>query len=154
MTNKTAFTLYGVVILLTLLAVNGCQPSGGREGIHVMFDGVPKISHTEVYYRGRVIGKIHDQQGSSGPVTKVTVEIDPRSMQYAGRHWAFYVDSGRLTAEALNVTGQTLGPGDRVSGFRSKKDLTWFKIKTMLSHRGAKAKRRAEKLYLRYTQSG
>ena len=154
MTKRTAFSLCGIVMLLAMLAVNGCQPSSGREGIHVMFDGPPKIYHTEVYFRGQVIGKIQDQQGGKGPVTKVTVEIDPKLMQYAGQHWAFYVDSGRLTAGALNTAGQPLGPGDRVSGFRSKTDLTWFKIKTVLSHRIAKANRRAEKLYLRYTQSG
>ena len=154
MPKTSALTLYGILLLFTAFGMGGCQPSTGQKGIHVMFDGMPKIYHTDVYYHGRSIGKVLDQQGSSGAVGNVIITLDSELMRHAGQHWAFYVDGGRLTASALSSTGHSLKPGDRVCGFHSKAELTWFKIKSLLSHRIAKANRRAQKLFLRYTQSG
>ena len=154
MPKKSPFILFGIVMLITAFGMGGCQPTTGQDGIHVMFDGTPKIYHSEVYSHGRVIGKILNQQGTNGSVSNVTITIDPKVLQHAGQHWAFYVDGGRLTAGVLNTMGQPIAPGDRLCGFHSKAGLNWFKIKTLLSHRIAEANRRAQKLYLRYTQSG
>lgn len=144
----------GGFTLFLILAVNGCQTSSSQEGIHVMFDGIPKIYHDQIYFHNQVVGSVQEKQGGNGSVTKVTIRIDPKFEQQSGRHWAFYVDNGRLIAEKLSSFGDPIGPGDRVCGFHSKMDFTWFKVRTLLSHRISKANRRAEKLYLKFTQSG
>lgn len=131
----------------------GCQFSGG-DGIHVMFKGVPKIHHNEVYHRGRVVGSILEQVTGNNGASKVTIRIDPDYREQAGNHWAFYVDMGRLTAGRLNRSGKPLQPGDLICGFQSKAAFNWFKVKTLLSDRISEAERRAEKLHLRFAQTG
>ena len=144
----------GIFALFLLLTVNGCQTRSAQEGIHVMFDGAPKIYHHQVYFHGRVVGHIIDPVEGNGPVAKVNIQIDPEFREDSGQHWAFYVHNGRLAVGRLNSSGQPLMAGDRVCGFHSKSELSWFKVKTLLSHRISKANRRADKLYQRFAQAG
>ncbi|MEJ2158467.1 MAG: hypothetical protein P8X96_24345 [Desulfobacteraceae bacterium] len=150
--NKRQVVLV-IITLMVFAGIVGCQPSGG-EGIHVMFKGVPKIHHTEVYHNGRVVGSILEQATDSNGASQVTIRIDPEFRPYAGHHWAFYVDMGRLTAGRLNSSGEPLQPGDLMCGFHSKAAFNWFKVKTLLRDRIAEAGRRAEKLHFRFTRSG
>lgn len=145
---------YGVFALLLIVALNGCQTYSTKDGIHVMFNGVPKIYHDQVYFHGQVVGKIVDKQVQNGPVAKVNIQIDSNFREDSGRHWAFYVANGRLTVGRLNSSGRPLTAGDRVCGFHSKSDFTWFKVRTLLGPRISKANRRADKLYERFAQAG
>jgi hypothetical protein len=154
MQKKVGGVFYGVFALLLIFTANGCQTQSSQDGIHVMFDGVPKIYHDQVYFHGQVVGKIMDKKGQNGPVAKINIQIDSKFKEDAGRHWSFYVDNGRLTVGRLNSSGQPLAVGDRVCGFHSKSDFTWFKVKTLLGHRISKAHRRADKLYQRFAQAG
>ena len=143
-----------VVALMVIEGVIGCQNTTGGEGIHVMFKRAPKIHHSEVYHRGRVVGTILEQASVHDGASRVTIRIAPDYRQYAGHHWAFYMDTGRLTAGRLKSSGHPMQPGDRMCGFHSKAAFNWFKVKTLLGDRIAEAGRRAEKLHRRFTQSG
>lgn len=145
--------LYLPVLLAAILMGTGCQNADDQEGIHVMFEGTPKIYHPGVVFHGLIIGEIQDQQLGRGRVSKITIRIDPQFFPYAGRHWAFYVENGRLKAGKINNTGNSIKAGDLVCGFTSKAAFTWFKIKTLLNNRIAKANRRANKLYMQFQQS-
>jgi hypothetical protein len=145
--------VHGVITLFLISSVFSCQSANEKEGIHVMFDGTPKIYHSQVFYQGQVVGQIQDQQIGNGSVTKVTIRIDPQFEQYSGRHWAFYADSGRLMAGKLVSSGEPMESGDRVCGFRSKAAFHWFKVKTLLSDRVSKAERQADKLFRKFNPS-
>ena len=143
-----------LIIQLILAFAFGCQGVDSREGFHVMFKGVPKIYHTQVYHRSQIIGSIQSTEAINSGTSMVTIRIDPEFQQYAGQHWAFYVQSGRLTAGKLNSSGQPFQAGDPMCGFLSKSAFNWFKVKTLLSDRISQAGRRAEKLHRRFTESG
>ncbi len=153
MAKKMKTTAVAVLALVAVAVAAGCQNTNG-DGIHVMFRGIPKIHHTEVYHHGRVVGFILDQSTVVGGASMVTIRISPDYKQHAGQHWAFYVDMGRLTAGRLNSSGNPLKTGDRLCGFQSKAAFNWFKVKTLLGDRISAAGRRAEKLHRRFTQSG
>jgi hypothetical protein len=142
--------VHGVITLFVISSVFSCQGANKKEGIHVMFDGTPKIYHSQVFYHGQVVGQIQDQQIGDGSVAKVTIRIDPQFKQYFGRHWIFYAESGRLTAGKLVSSGEPMESGDRVCGFHSKAAFHWFKVKTLLSDRVSKAERQADKLYRKF----
>lgn len=152
--NKFRSIALGMMALMGIAGVIGCQNTAGGEGIYVMFKGAPNIYHTAVYHRGRVVGSILEQSTSDGGASQVTIRIAPDYARYAGHHWAFYVENGRLTAGKLNSSGKSVEPGDRMCGFHSKTAFVWFKVKTLLSDRVSKAGRRAEKLHRRFTTSG
>lgn len=154
MQKKVDGTFCGVLVLFLIFAVSGCQTHSTQDGIHVMFDGAPKIYYDQVYFHSQVVGKIIDKQGQDGPVTRVNIQIESKFQENSGQHWAFYVDNGRLTVGRLTISGQPLKAGDRVCGFHSKTNFTWFKVKTLLGHRISKASRRADKLYQRFAQIG
>lgn len=154
MGKRMKYIVVVVIALSTFAGVIGCQNTGGGDGIHVMFKGVPKIQTTDVYHNGRVVGSILEQSTVKGGASMVKIRISPDYKRHAGTHWAFYTDMGRLTAGRLNSSGSPLTPGDRVCGFHSKAALNWFKVKTLLSNRISEAGRRAEKLYRRFNQSG
>jgi hypothetical protein len=143
-----------VIALMVFASVFGCQMNSGDQGIHVMFKGVPRIDQKEVYYNGRVVGSILEQSADHNGASKVTIRIDPDYRQYAGHHWAFYPQMGRLTAARMKTAGPPLQPGDIMCGFQSKSAFNWFKLKTLLSNRISEAGRRAEKLNLQFSQSG
>lgn len=145
--------VHGLITLFVISCVLNCHGSNSSEGIHVMFDGTPKIYHSQVFYHGQVVGQIQDQQIGNGSVTKVTIRIDPKFEQYSGRHWVFYTDSGRLTAGRLVSSGEPIVSGDRVCGFHSKAAFHWFKVKTLLSDRVSKAERQADKRYRKFNPS-
>ena len=142
----------GILAVFWVSAFGGCQKASTSEGIHVMFEGKPKLYYSEVYFRGQVVGAVQDQ-ASNGSASRITVQIDPRFEQHAGQHWAFYVDKGRLTADRLTSSGEPVAAGDPMCGFNSKAAFNWFKVKTILSDRIAEANRRAQKLYQRFAQS-
>ena len=154
MQRKVGGAFCGIFALVFVLAAIGCQTQSNQDGIHVMFDGAPKIYYDQVYFHGQVAGKILDNQGQDGPVTMVNVQIESKFKENSGQHWAFYVDNGRLTIGRLTSSGQPLKAGDRVCGFHSKSAFNWFKVKTLLGHRISKASRRADKLYQRFAQAG
>lgn len=146
--------LMSVLSLVLLAAAAGCQGRSGKEGVYVMFEGNPGIYHNEVYYRGRIVGTIQNKEIKNGTTGRIAIKIDPDYRQYAGQHWAFYVDHGRLIADRLNSSGKSIQPGDTMCGFSSKSAFTWFKVKTLLGNRVLKAHRRAEKLNRRFVNSG
>jgi hypothetical protein len=153
--GKRRYPVAAVLIALMVFAsVFGCQMNSGDEGIHVMFKGVPSIDQKAVYYNGRVVGAILEQSADHNGASQVTIRIDPDFRQYAGHHWAFYAQMGRLTAARLKNAGPPLQPGDIMCGFQSKAAFNWFKLKTLLSNRISEAGRRAEKLNLQFSQSG
>jgi hypothetical protein len=154
MQKRVGRAFCGVFAFFLIFSINGCQTDSNQDGILVMFDGVPKIYHEQVYYHGQVVGKIVDKQGQNGPVSKVNIQIDSKFKGLSGQHWVFYVDNGRLTVGRLSSSGQPLKAGDRVCGFHSKAEFAWFKIKTLLGHRISKANRRADKLHQRFALSG
>ncbi len=154
MGNKMFRWTLTMVLLAFVAGMTGCQNTAGGEGIHVLFKGVPKIQHTDVFYQGRVVGAILEQSTADGGASMVTIRISPEYMQHAGRHWAFYVDMGRLTAGRLSGSGNPVQNGDRMSGFQSKGAFNWFKVKTLLRDRIAESGRRAEKLHRQFVQSG
>lgn len=143
-----------MVFLMAMAAMTGCQNIAGGEGIHVMFRGIPKIHHPDVFYHGRVVGSILEQPSVNGGATKVTIRISPEYREHAGHHWAFYVDMGRLTAGRLSSSGEPIAAGDTMCGFQTKTAFNWFKVKTLLSDRIAEAGRKAERLHRRFIQSG
>lgn len=143
-----------VLISFALIGLSGCQGTDKSDGLRVMFASSPKIYYSEVYHRGRIIGAINSTDTTPGGTSMVTIRIAPEYEKYAGRHWAFYVDRGRLTAGKLNSSGQPVRSGDRLCGFLSKSAFNWFKVKTLLSDRISQAGRRAEKLHHRFAQSG
>ena len=153
MAKKVKYIAVAVMVLVAVAVAAGCQNTSG-EGIHVMFKGIPKIHHAEVYHHGRVVGSIVDHSTVHGGASMVTIRISPDYKQHAGQHWAFYVDMGRLTAGRLNSSGNPLKTGDRLCGFHSKSAFNWFKVKTLLVDRISAAGRRAEKLHRRFNQSG
>lgn len=154
MQKKVGGAFCGVFALFFIFTVTGCQTHSTQDGIHVMFDGAPKIYYDEVYFYDQVAGKILDKQGQDGPVAMINVQIESKFQEDSGQHWAFYIDNGRLTVGRLTSSGQPLKAGDRACGFHSKTDFTWFKVKTLLGHRISKASRRADKLYQRFAQAG
>ncbi len=153
MEERIKYIAVVVISLIVVAVVTGCQDTAG-DGIHVMFRGVPKIHHAEVYHHGRVVGSVLEQSTVEGGASMVTIRVSPDYKKHAGHHWAFYVDMGRLTAGRLNSSGSPLKPGDRVCGFHSKAALNWFKVKTLLGDRISAAGRRADKLHRRFNQSG
>ena len=142
------------IIPFVFAGIFGCQSTDRSDALHVMFKSAPKIYHSEVYHRGRIVGAIQAVDTTSGGTSMATIRIDSGFQQHAGRHWAFYVDSGRLTAGKLNSSGIPLKPGDRLCGFLTKSAFNWFKVKTLLGDRISQAGRRAEKLHRRFIQSG
>lgn len=145
--------VHGVITLFMICCVFNCQGPDSSKGIHVMFDGGPGIYHSQVFYHGQVVGRIQGRQIRNGSVAMVTIRIDPRFKQYSGRHWVFYADNGRLTAERLVGSGEPIESGDRLCGFHSKAAFHWFKVKTLLSDRVSKAKRLADKRYRKFNHS-
>lgn len=154
MVKKMKWIAWMAIAVAMVAGVAGCQNTSGDGGIQVMFSGVPKIHHPDVYHHGRVVGSILEQSTVKSGASMVTIRITSDYKQHAGHHWAFYVDMGRLTAGKLNSSGHPVNAGDRMCGFQSKAAFNWFKVKTLLSDRVAKAGRRAEKLYRRFNQSG
>jgi len=153
MSRRYKKVISSILVLLWVSLCSSCQPSQSQEGIHVMFEGEPKIYHPEVFFHGRAVGEIQAKVMGNGFVSRITIHIDPQYEQYAGRHWVFYVDNGRLTAGRINGTGEPIRAGDRVCGFQSKAAFQWFKVKTLLSDRISTANRRADKLFQRFSQS-
>ncbi len=145
---KSAFAI--LILSVAIFLVQGCQPSGQNDGIHIMFEKTPHIVTDEVYWHGQPIGTISDTQVGPYDVTRVTLRLDPQFRKQAGHHWAFYAQGGRLVADRLATSGDTVDPGDHVCGFASKAALNWFKIKTLLNNRVATAKRRADNLSRRF----
>ena len=154
MGKKLAFIDLAMILLVAIAGVTGCQNKAGGEGVQVMFKGIPKIHHADVYHHGRVVGSILDQSAAADGTSMVTIRVASDHREQMGRHWAFYVDRGRLTAGRLGSSGASVKPGDRMLGFHSKAAYNWFKVKTLLKNRVSEAGRRAEKLHRRFTQSG
>lgn len=123
---------------------------GGKSGIHVMFDAKPHIVDDNVYWHGKTIGAVAGIENGKTAITRVTVTLDSQFKAYAGHHWAFYVDKGRLMADRHSTTGKQLATGEAVCGFSSKAALNWFKVKTLLNDRVANAMRRAASLQQRF----
>ncbi len=147
--NKGAWlTVFGMILMFLVLA--GCQPGGQQDGIHVMFEEKPRINGDGVFWHGQTIGTVSGIQVGNNAITKVTVRLDNPFKQHAGHNWAFYVHRGRLMADRLSITGESVATGDHVCGFSSKAALNWFKIKTLLNNRVSKAKRRAQSLERRF----
>jgi hypothetical protein len=138
-------------LALVFLALGGCNSSGSpREGIHVMFEGVPGIYKQEVLYFGQTVGQVLDQKAGQGSIYRVTIRLAPEFGNAAGTQWAFYVDNGVLNAAPLGGSGRQLAAGDAVCGFGSKAALNWFKVKTLLTDRVYKASQKAESLSRRF----
>lgn len=115
-----------------------------------MFDGRPNITQPEVYFANKVVGKITSRQMGKGSVEMITIGLLPEFKKQVGRHWVFFVDTGRIQAARIGSAGKTISADDRLCGFRSKSAFHWFKFKTLLSDRVYKASLRAETLYRRY----
>ncbi len=115
-----------------------------------MFEENPHINGDNVYWHGQTIGSIAGAQVGYNAITKVTVRLDAPFKQQAGHNWAFYVHRGRLMADRLSITGDTVTAGDYICGFSSKAALNWFKVKTLLKDRVSNAMRRADSLQRRF----
>ena len=140
-----------LVAALTVIAlIGGCQPSGGKGGIHIMFEDSPNIVDERVYWHSQTIGSISGILNGQTAITKVIVKLDSRYKDLAGHNWAFYVDRGRLMADRHSMTGKKVASGEPVCGFSSKAGLRWFKVKTLLKDRVANAMRRADSLQRRF----
>jgi hypothetical protein len=148
---RKALKKHAVTLLIILLfMVQGCQINGGQKGIHVYFEQQPGYYQENVYWFGQVIGKIVDSQVGTGAVTRITVQLDPSFKDRAGKNWAFYMDSGRLTAGQLSPNRKPLQAGESISGFNSRAAFNWFKFKTLLNDRVGRSQRRADRLRLRF----
>ena len=140
---------FGLCLTLSLAA---CLPGNDRQGIHVYFESSPNIYQSDVYWFGKVVGKITDHQVGRGSVARLTIQIDPQFKERVGSHWAFYVDQGRLTAGQLSLSGDAVGAGDSICGFNSKASFNWFKFKTLLNDRVGRAMNMADQLHLRFCE--
>jgi hypothetical protein len=149
MSRITSF-LASTLVFFMIVTLFGCQPGAGGQGIWAYFETSPPVYHKSVYWRGRVVGKIMNQEIGRGSVARFNLVLDPSFEARFGTNWAFFVDGGRLTAGQLSLNGTPLSPGQTVSGFNSRAAFNWFKFKTLLSDRLGKAMRRAGQLQLRF----
>ena len=140
------FCTLGLVFLLLV----GCDVPSSKQDLLVMFDGLPTITQPDVYFANKVVGKITSRQMGRGSVEMITIALLPVFKREMGRHWAFFVDKGRIQAARIGSAGKPIAADDRLCGFRSKSAFHWFKFKTLLSDRVYKASLRAEMLYRRY----
>ncbi len=141
--------LFYVLGFVSLLLV-GCNAASSKQDLQVMFDGRPYITQPDVYFANKVVGKITSRQMGKGSVEMITIGLLPEFKKHIGRHWAFFVDNGRIQAARIGSAGEPISADDRLCGFRSKSAFHWFKFKTLLSDRVYKASLRAEMLYRRY----
>lgn len=136
-------------VVCALMAIAGCTApvqQSAQDGFGVVFDGAPLLSDEKIYYLGAPVGEIAATIGGGPRVTKLIVRLQPEFAARAGTHLAFFAHGGRLEAVLLATMGQPLQNGAILSGFTSKTDLRWFKLKTLLRDRAAAAGRRAELL--------
>ncbi len=137
------------VSAILIFFLGGCNLSAPDQGIIVMFEGLPNLYTDTVYYNGVAIGQITSQEEQSA-VAKVTISLAPEFEKQAGQHMAFYAAGGSLIAAKLHNFGKPLASGDKLCGFTSKAAFNWFKFKTLLNDRVAKAIQQAEELYSRF----
>jgi hypothetical protein len=140
------FCALGLVLLLLV----GCNAPSSNQDLKVMFDGRPDITHPDVYFVSKMVGKITSRQMGKGSVEMITIGLLPEFKKSIGRHWVFFVDNGRIQAARIGSAGKPISTADRLCGFRSKAAFNWFRFKTLLSDRVYKASLRAEMLYRRY----
>jgi hypothetical protein len=140
------FCAVGLVFLLLI----GCDAASSKQDLQVMFEGRTTITQPEVYYANKVVGKITSRQKGRASVEMITIDLAPEFKKRIGSHWVFFIDSGRIQAARIGSADKPLSADVRLSGFRSKSALNWFKFKTLLSDRVYKASLRAEMLYHRY----
>ena len=139
------------VMGLILLLSTGCERTSSKQGLDIMFDGRANITQPEVYFAHKVVGEIISRQMGNGSIEMITVTLAPEFNDQIGRHWVFYVDSGRLNAATIGSDSRALITADvKLCGFHSKSALNWFKFKTLLSDRVYRASLRAERLYRRF----
>ena len=149
MSRITSF-LASTLVLFMFVILAGCQPGASGQGIWAYFKTPPPVYQEAVYWRGKVVGKIMNQEVGRGSVARINLALDPSFEARFGTNWAFFIDGGRLTAGQLSLSGTPLRPGQKVSGFNSRAAFNWFKFKTLLNDRVGKAMRRAEQLQLRF----
>lgn len=140
------FCALGLVFLLLV----GCNAASSKQDLQVMFDGRPHITQPDVYFANKVVGKITSRHTGKGSVEMITIGLLPEFKKRIGRHWAFFVDNGRIEATRIGSADKPVSADDRLCGFRTKSAFHWFKFKTLLSDRVYKASLRAEMLYRRY----
>ena len=136
-----------IVIVAALTGLTGCNPmTASQQGRGVIFENNPRINTQDVYYQGRSIGRILDQQSGNALVHKVTIQLSPEYADMASSNWVFYVENGHLTAFKIAAFGNPLPKDTNICGFGSKAALNWFWFKTLLTNRIYKAHQKADAL--------
>lgn len=140
-----------MVLLMVLFAVvsAGCVSPPVDDVYFVMFDSKPGIVDGGVYFRGSQIGEIVSTQISANTIAKLTILIKKEHMDLMKENVVFYISRGKLTYATVANYGAPLPTGSKISGFRSKASLYWFKAKNILQQPSLAASKRANCLFER-----
>lgn len=140
-----------VVLVLFFLSILGCdQFVQNNTSTYVMFEGRPNLHHQEVFFNGKIIGRITASDHKGSTITRLAIAIAPQFKNRVNSNWILYADRGRLKAERLQGSSAPFEDGDILCGFSSIGALQWFKFKTLLNDRSYKAAKRAEYLAKRF----
>jgi hypothetical protein len=136
-------------ILFLLFVVAGCQTE--QNAYFVIFEKRPNILSQEVLDRGTPIGEIVSDETLADNTTRLGIRIEADQRGGMTDQVVFLVDGGRLVRAHLKKIGVQQEPGAVFFGFRSKKELLWFKARTLFSRSAAaSAHRKARRLAARF----
>jgi hypothetical protein len=145
--GRRSILFFGLVCVWVTIGACAAPVSENKEGgLAVLFDGAPLLSDEKIYYYGAPVGQITATIRAENQVTQLTVRLQPEFAAQVGDNLAFFAHAGRLEAVTLAKMFRPLQKGATLSGFTSRADLRWFKLKTLLRDRAAAAARRAGQL--------
>jgi hypothetical protein len=145
--GRRSILFFGMICVLMTIGACTAPVSENKEGgFAVLFDGTPLLSDEKIYYFGAPIGQITATIPAVNQVTQLIVRLQPEFATQVGDNLVFFAHAGRLEAVTLAKMFRPLQNGATLSGFTSKTDLRWFKLKTLLRDRVSAAGRRAEQL--------
>jgi len=136
--------------IFLLLLIAGCQ-TGDQDASFVLFDKKPILISEEVVDRGVVIGHILATETAKDNTTRVQIRIAADQRHRMTDQVVFVAAAGRLTLSDMKKVGNPQGSGAIYLGFRSGKELFWFKTRTLFSRSAAvRAQREALRLSARF----
>ncbi|WP_319525514.1 hypothetical protein [uncultured Desulfosarcina sp.] len=149
---KKALTIF-FVMLMAGLAGCSVQPSGGQDGIAVVFDGAPQLFDPSVVFMGTVVGQTLSSESKNG-VTRVAFALDNSFDELMTSNLVAVARNGRLHLDTLGGYGEPLSPGASIVGFVKPSSYQWFKFKNIINNATMSAQHRAQRLQAQYGMGG
>ncbi len=138
-----------LAFLVGCFLFSGCSGETSK-GYTILFDDMPSLYGEQIYDNGAPVGRIVQKEVNPAGQVRVVAVFEEDWLRRANENIVFYPRYGHLQAEHLQRHGAPLPKDAAMCGFASRNGMIWFKMKTLISDRGAEARKKARELQARF----